>query len=501
MPEIEDPSLNETLDNVFGLLRRRLWWIMVPACCVALATIGYALRLPDRYRSEAMLVFESQRVSQRYVAPTTDTPTTDIVQSVTREVLSRSHLLGIINEFNLYSKDRERLTPETLADRMRDDDVGIESLDQVPGRQAIPFNITFTAETPQLAQAVTSRLTTLFITENIRTRGQQATSTTTFLTSQLEEAQKKLTEQEQRLREFMTRNTGELPEQQQANVATLQGLQAQLQTTATRLIQARAQRAMLESTITTNLKSLEADRSALLARYTEQFSAVIKKTQELKRMQGLLERLEKGPSGSNGLQEASIPDDPSVAQLRNQVDANATETSGLSDEEQRLEKAINQVQNRLNLTPVISQQLSAIQRDYDLYKKAYTDLQASQIQAQLTANVEESQDGQQFRVIDPATLPAKASAPKRMKICAGGAAAGLVLGLVLAFLREKQDRSFHGEGELKRVFPVPIVLGLPLLLTLTEERGGVWRRAFVWTAASAATLVVLAAEFYVYHHG
>ena len=66
---------------------------------------------------------------------------------------------------------------------------------------------------------------------------------------------------------------------------------------------------------------------------------------------------------------------------------------------------------------------------------------------------------------------------------------------------DNKNASFHIEKEIRRSFSVPIVLGVPLLLTPAEERARTWKRAFEWVAGSTMTLAVLAAEFYVYRHG
>src|SRR5665213_2360150 len=354
-------------------------------------------------------------------------------------------------------------------------DVDVEPLDEVPGRNEFTaFTISFAAESPQLAQSVASRLTSLFIEENLKTRGERATRTNTFLTEQLDAAKKKLEEQEHLLEEFKTRNSSSLPEQQ---------------------------RASLEASIGGNLAVLQSERSQLLARFTPRNSEVIKKDQQIATMQALLDHLKTGSPGSDNPVATTLANDPSVVQWRSQIDANLAETENLSKDEQRLRMEIATYQSRLNLSPVREQQLSGILRDYDSYRKDYTDLLNSQLQSQLTVNLEESQQGQQFRLVDPPTLPAMPSSPERLKICLGGAAGGIFLGLALAFLLEMKSPSFHFEKELRQSFAVPLVLGVPLMLTAAEERARIWKKAFGILATSVMAVAVFAAEFYVYRHG
>src|SRR5256885_12647926 len=162
-------------------IARRRWWILLPASVVVFATLLVLSRIPNRYTSEATLLVVQQQIPQRYVLPTTTTDIREALQATTQEVLSRSRLLQIVDEFGLYTKERKRLSPEGLLEIMRRD-IGIQPLEsQSPQKDVNSFNISFVANSPQLAQDVTSKLTALFIEQNLVTREHQATTTTKFL--------------------------------------------------------------------------------------------------------------------------------------------------------------------------------------------------------------------------------------------------------------------------------------------------------------------------------
>ena len=166
-----------------------------------------------------------------------------------------------------------------------------------------------------------------------------------------------------------------------------------------------------------------------------------------------------------------------------------------------MKASIAQYESRINQTPVREQQEAGILRDTEVLRQQYAELQKKEQESQLATNLEKQQGGQQFRLIDPASLPSVPSSPKRVKMSLGGAAGGLALGLALAFLMEMRDTSFHTEKDLTKHLAPPFVLGIPLLPTRTEERRRKWRNMFQWAAASAMLLVVAAAEFYVYRRG
>ncbi len=503
MPETQSNStepesklnLNDTIDSVLGLLTRRRWWILTAACCIPVAVVAVALKLPNVYVSQATVMVVQQQVSQRYVEPDNTTSVAVAMQALKLEVLSRSQLLKIIEDLGLYANEKG-LAPESLIERMQKD-IDIQALETTTsGRSEVTgFTISFTAATSRLAQEVTSRLTSLFIEQNLKTRGEGAANTTRFLSEQVDAAKQRLVEQEQRLQAFKTKNLGALPEQQMENLTALTSVEGQLQTTTTSLLQAQEKRDSIESSLNERLARLQSERTALLARYTSLYPEVIKKEREIAQIQGILDRANSG----NPQDAASV--DSALAGLITQAAANAAEVERLSNQQKKLKADSEQYQTRLNLTPIREQQLAEILRDDDLLRKDYTDLQKQKLQSQLTASLEENQEGQQFRLVDPPTLPVKPSSPNRLKICLGGMAGGVLFGVVLAFFIDTRDGSFHSEKALGQAFALPIVLAMPLVLTPAEFRRRSRKRGFEWIAGCVMTLAMFAAEFYVFRHG
>src|SRR5687768_10617948 len=84
----------------------RRWHILLPTALIALATFGWASSLPDRYRSETTLQVVPQQVPQAYVRPTVTTDISERLQAISQEILSRTRLEAIVQEFNLYESER-----------------------------------------------------------------------------------------------------------------------------------------------------------------------------------------------------------------------------------------------------------------------------------------------------------------------------------------------------------------------------------------------------------
>jgi polysaccharide chain length determinant protein (PEP-CTERM system associated) len=491
----DESGLIEKLPKIKYFALKLRWLIVLTAAFVALATMAIALRLPNRYESEAVLTVVQPQVSQAVVAPVGASTLSDAVTGMTREILSQNRLLAIINEFDLYPKVRKTATPQGLAQQMRKD-LTIEIQEPTS-----TVKISFLTGSPQLAQGVVSRVTSLFIEENLKNKGNQVTRTANFLSDQLTEAKRRLDEQEKRLADFKRNNLGVLPDQQGGNLASLSDVRAQLTVLAASQRRAEDQRASLESIVSGNLARIESERNALLSRLTPRHPEVLKKDQEVARMRGLIDRLRAGTSVATSPATATSPEDFSITQLRNQIDANGLEIEGLAADERRLRAEQAQYQQRMNMSPLIEQQLAGLNRDYDLVKKDYAELVNKQLQSEHSASLEERQEGQTFRLVDPPTLPVLPSSPKRGLISLAGAGGGVAVGLALAFLFSLRSSAFHSEKELKHQFSLPLVVSVPVLFTAAEEqtrRRQLWAE---WAAGAFVALVVCAAELFVFMQG
>ena len=522
-------ELRKNLDTFWRLIVRRRWPFLLTACTIMLGTVSFSLLLPNQYISEATIIVEQQQVPERYVTPTSTSDLGSALQAMEQDVLSSTRLLRIIDDFGLYGEARKKRAPEELVELMRGN-IEIKPLEGSPERRAVnSFRISFTASNSFTAQQVTSRLTSLFIEENLKMREQQAVGTTTFLQGQLEMARNEFQKQEERLKDFKMQNLGELPEQQQGNLQILSGLQMQLQSTVAALGRAQEQRAYLDSLLTqysdlpsaggqlpggqsispvetlqAELNRLNTERTQLLARDLPGHPDVIKIDEEIAQSKALLDqalRTQKSAATdvaqSSPIQARGVAASAATAQAKSQLEANRLEIENLGKDQMRLENEIGIYQRRLNLTPVREQQLSAVLSDYNLSKQNYEDLLSKKTQSELASSLEQQQQGQQFRIVDPPSLPAKPTRSKRVTISLGGVAGGQIAALGLVILIELRKASFYTEDEIRCRFEVPLVLGIPELRSPKETRKRVRWRAVEWASGSILVLVVLAAEIYV----
>ena len=240
-------------EDILVIAWRRRWQVIVPFLIVAAGAIRYSQTLPDRYRSETVILIVPQRVPESYVHSTVTSRIEDRLRSINQQIMSRTRLEPIIQTLNLYPGLMKNGLVEDAVARMR-----LDAEVQVVKGDA--FRVSFIANEPRTAMKVTQQLASLFIDENLKDREVLAEDTNQFLDSQLDNAKQRLIEHEKKLEEYRKRYAGQLPTQVQSNLQVIQNAQMQIQSINDSIGRDRDRRLMLERQI--------ADSNAILGRPT-----------------------------------------------------------------------------------------------------------------------------------------------------------------------------------------------------------------------------------------
>ncbi len=505
-----------SVTGYWARIRERRWWLMLSLFLTWALVMAGSWFLTPKYRSETVILIEQQQVPESYVAPNINVDLQQRLQSMSEQILSRTRLLGVIDKFHLYGGESSKNDPDALVERMRKD-IGIDLIrSDDRARELSAFKISYSAPTAQLAQQVTNELTSLFIQENLRTRAQLSENTTAFLENQLTDARTNLSQQEEKLRQFKSEYLGELPEQLQGNLQILAGLQSRLQGARDALNTAEQQRLYLQSlldqyrnpqaglaapasggpaappTIDAKLESMKTELAQLSAQYTPQHPDVVRLKEQIAATEKLKAQMDadaKAGKAADG-SDASAKDSAQgpVAQLEGQLKANQLEITNRKNEIQQLQKQMDEYQSRLNLTPVREQQLAALTRDHEQSSKYYESLLAKKQQSEMATDLEKRQQGEQFRMIDPPSLPVMPYFPNRLLISGAGVAVGLVVGLALIVVLEFFGFKIYLEEDLRDLQPIPVLVELPPVRTAAEVRRS---RRYRWGETTAASLLIL----------
>ena len=499
----------------------RKWFILIPAVLVAGGTFLYAYFLPNLYRATTTIMVVPQRVPENYVRPTVTADVSERLQTISQQILSRTRLERIIEEFNLYAEDRKTAIMEDVVERMRRD-VSLEVA--APRRRdddASSFTVSYVASQPRTAMLVTERLASLFVQENLQERELLADSTSQFLQAQLEDARRRLVEHERKLEEFRRVNSGRLPSQAQSNLQLMQNVQTQLQANAEAANRERDRLLMLDAAIAdaaarpaVQVATIDGTPSAS-APITQQLESArntlrtleLRLTPEhpdIRRTQRLVTELEAKMAAENAaIAQQQTPiittsTDPGVAAKLANMRLEAQEIRNRLDtrkqEDTRLQGLLTAYASRLEAVPGLESQLTELMRDYTTVQESYTALLKKSEESKMAANLERRQIGEQFKVIDGARLPERPFSPDRLRINLMGLGAGFAFGLALVVLLEYRDTTLKTDGDVVISLALPVLAVIPEMVTDAERRR-VWRKHVLLATAGSFVVLVAAAAF------
>jgi hypothetical protein len=185
------------------------------------------------------------------------------------------------------------------------------------------------------------------------------------------------------------------------------------------------------------------------------------------------------PASKQANQALDLQNEENFAELK-MIDK---EINSLREEINKTYAEIAKYKQRIEIGPKIEAEFVDLSRGYEQASANYQSLLEKKLQADLAENLELTQKGEQFKVLDRAYLPWKPYKPDVRKLLIMGFMLALSSGLGLAFLREYTDSTFWSKKELETALEVPVLISIPVIQTERERR---WKKA-----KSAVTVCIL----------
>ena len=462
--------------------RRRGLAIPVFVLCAA-ATAALVFSLPPLYAAAATVLVERQQISEAFVRPSVTTELETRIQTIHKQVTSRARLSDVITRFNLYPELRRQAPLEAVVDRMRRDiEFDLSGVPQHTGRTAtIAFTLSYVGSDPHVVAEVANTLVGSYVEENTKTRERQAVRTAEFLKAQVDDAKRELEAHEQREREFTARHATELPQQVDVNLAALDRLNTQLRLNGEYQLRAIERRERIDHELSdarqgaapsspqdpsnAELTRLKQQLAAVSARYSARYPEVV-------RLKAAIAALERQQSAGDVEADGHGPDVPASGgrtgdQRLSQIDS---ELAALKKEELLLRGLIAGYEERVENAPKRQDELQQLTRDYASSKERYETLQKRYDEAKVSETLEQGQDVEGFRVLDPAIAPTAPTAPNRFRLLVLALAGSLALAFLAIVAAEKLDATFHSVDELRAFASVPTVAVIRRIATAPASR-------------------------------
>jgi polysaccharide chain length determinant protein (PEP-CTERM system associated) len=459
------------------------WWILLTTTLLAASVgLGVAELLPKRFTSSTVVLVEPPTVSKEVVPTLMTEDLYHRLASMKEQILSRSRLQAIIEKLNLYAEDRGKKHIEDLVERLRDS-IDVSLMQPMAGsvdRQPPGFHVNVTFNDPGIAQQICTEISSMFMEQNSVSRIDQATDTSKFLTKEVEDAKAKLDEQDAKLAQFKRQYLGSLPEEQQSNLSLLTALNTQLEAATQAVGRAQQDKAFNESLLNQQEATFKATLSGaqspdwidqqlalqqtllsdLLSKYTPQHPDVIKlkaQIEDTKRKSAA--SADNKPSGASTQGVAHEP--PQMQQFRARIKLDELSIADAIKHQGQIQDKIQQLQGRVQSSPMVEQQLKELTRNYQTASDMYNDLLKRQQNSSMVVHLENEKQSETFRVLDPPSFPMTPSFPSKILFLGGGAGAGLALGLGILYLLMLTDKAMYTEHDVELCLKLPVLTLVP----------------------------------------
>jgi succinoglycan biosynthesis transport protein ExoP len=537
------PRRSLDVEDFIDILRRHKGWIFGPFLLTLVASVVGVYLWPDKYESVAVVKIVPQQVPQNMVQSALTTDLADRISSMATTVLSRNVLTTIINNFDLYPRDRKRLPMDDVIENIMKPDIRITPIMAGSGGRTVPaFTIQFSYPDRLLANKVVENVVSRFISENVSSRSNATTETTQFLKDQSEQAKKELEGLEEKISAFRIQNNGRLPEQVDLNYRQL----TQLQTNYQILTQSKNRADMDRLSLETSIK-VEKARKAEFTRETPQTAAaaagksdrLLEAERDVRNLEDalgqarqrltdthpdvkyLVSRLEQAKTRKQDVQKedaeaaksgtapvsapnrqlqmAVVDADGNIQKMESTSRAKDLEIADLETQIKQTQAAINKVESQISSAPMGEQQYGDLLRERDMAKTKYMDLDTRLGSAQLAQDLEGRGQGEKLELLDAATIPQSPTEPKRPVVIGIGAGLGLLLGVVIAAAREMKDTSLKNLKDVRAYTQMSILGSVPLLendFVVRRRRRIAW---LGWMTASLLAVVTMAGSVVYYY--
>ena len=461
-----EPQGGNLLMHLPTILRERYLLVLVPAILLAIAGVVAAFTLPTVYRSTSTLLVESPQLPEDVLGDQGVDIVDQRIAKFRQQVLSRPRLIELIQKHRLYTDDRATRSLSEIIEDMRDatkiEPVSAQFQRSSGGRSTtIAFSLSFDYENASQAQAVAQDMTEQVLLLDATKSSEQAESTVQFLTDQAASLQTQIAEAESLIEQIKARNglalsnpgmmaMGGNSGSFDVQIIALQRDNALLQ----------AQRAARQTAAERDpiVAAAEADLAAAQARYSEDHPDIAIAKRRLREAERL--------AVSN---QAKLPPDT----VDQQIAANNAQIEALRAMKAQELGRLSSAQSAMAQAPLIEQQIAQEQQKLDLLNEQFESVSTRLMQAQGSARAESEQKGERLSVIDPPVVAEEPISPNRPLLIAGGLAAGLGAGLLLALAAELFFRPIRDVSEISAVTGAMPMVSIP---TIAPPKQAVSRR-------------------------
>ena len=481
-------------NNIFPALKRYRWHLVIAIPLLMLVAVVVVLAIPPVYRSTASVMVETQQIPSSLVQSTVTSVAAQQIEIITQRVMTREKLAGIVSEHSYFGfKEASPFEQMRILQEFRENvEMDVNTVKSGRQRIAIGFNMSYDSDSPAVAQAIATKLVSLFLDENVQARTKRASDTTQFLRSEAEKKRKELEIVEAEVADFKNKYKESLPEHLELYVGmredarrgvqdineSIAATNLQITTLKNQLTLSKEQGVVVDTGSDSELAQLKREYNRLLLQYQPDHPDLQLLKEKISQLEGTGDSKTPGLSGSEG--ERTI--NAQIQTLENRLDR-------LQVEKTTLMEKLKDLEERIITIPQVEREFISIKRNYESIQSQYQSLLAKVQSASVAESLEEEQKAERFTLLEPPYLPTRPYKPNRKQLLAFAVLGSMGLPIALVVLIGFLDKSIHSSESLTRLVGSPPLMEFPLILTREEIREQ--RKKLLYGIAIAVALVLV----------
>jgi capsular exopolysaccharide synthesis family protein len=478
---MESPEFTEEIDfQKYWLVLRRRWLpaMGVFGIVVGIATVAAFLQKPV-YEAEGKLLFKPDRSSsltglKNDLGELAAIGDNSNPLSTEAEIIQSLPILQeTVNALGLRDEQGKPLDPKSI--------VKSKKLKVNPVTGTDVLQLTYKDNNPRVAAAAVNKIMELYIKNNINTNREKAAVARKFISNQLPSVEATVNQADAELRKFKEKNrVVVLQEEATKAVEAISSIDNQIAQLQAQLANVTAQSESFRNQlglnreeavavtslsqspgvqeVLTELQKVQTELAAERRRFLDTappVAALRRKEAELSTL--LQERVDQVFGSQQNVAVKNLQIGELKQSLTGEFVRSEVQRSGLSNQLNDLYKTQAVYKNRSNILPQLEQTQRELERRVQASQTTYETL----LNKFQEARVAENQTVGNARVIANAQIPDKKAGPSKKKYLVAGGLAGVLLGLVTAFLLDLIDKSVKTVKEAKELFGYPLLGVIP----------------------------------------
>jgi len=463
------------------VLRRR--WLMLGAA-VSAAIVG-ALGVSvyhDRYEATARVYVDTQTVLKPLMESLTFQP--DIEQQVSmlaRTLISRPHVEKLVAQPGLDMDAPDAVGHERVVSKLMKD------IKIVPAGAGNLYDISYRGPNPDRARRVVEATVNLFVESGSGAKRRDSEEAGRFIDEQIHTYEGKLTEAENRLKDFKIRNFGVTGVSNQDYFARVSSLTEETSKLRVDLAGAERSRDSFKRELSGEDPQLPVDALAgpgadsvlqsrideqrkalgdLLSKYTDQHPDVVNARRALAQLEAESRRLKADAAASGGpAHVVGAATSPVYQKLRISLAEAEALVASLRSQLQAKQALLDETRSAAGRQPQAEAELAQLNRDYDIIRKNYDIMVARRESAALGVKLDESSQLAEFRVVEPPRVQAAPVFPSRLQLSLIVVVLSLVAGIAAALAADMAKPTINDRETLRLLSGRPVLGTVSLFVT------------------------------------